>query len=50
MEKGGGVGWGPILILLIIFYGEMACWKRCIFGFYPEKGIYFLGVLTIFFS
>ena len=48
METWGGVGNHPLFAYN--FHGDVAYWKRYIFGFYPEKGIYFLGVLTIFFS
>ena len=48
MEKRGGVGTHPLFAYN--FHGDVACWKRYIFGFYPEKGIYFWGVLSIFFS
>ena len=48
MEKGGGVGTHPLFAYN--FHGDVACLKRYIFGFYPEKGIYFSGVLTIIFG
>ena len=43
------MGWGPILLLLI-FLLRCDMLGRYIFRLYPEKGMYFLGVLTIFFS
>ena len=35
----GGVGTHPLFAYN--FHRDVTCWKRYIFGFYPEKGIYF---------
>lgn len=32
------------------FNEDVTCWRRYIFGIYPEKGRYFWGVLTIYLS
>ena len=35
----GGMGTHPLFAYN--FHRDVTCWKRYIFGFYPEKGIYF---------